>query len=178
MALERVDDDVQFYRDLSTDDSITITVKGAIYVEREIRELLASQVFDRSALDKVDLTYWHRVQLAVAFGLDPRFQPPLKKLGEIRNKFAHILRDELNAEDVKQFYDSFHPDEKSLIQATYAKIRLAGKYGTKRPKRLSNLSPTDQFQIYVTTLRAALLVAKKQAPLGLKAAAPSDQSTA
>lgn len=178
MTSNQVDDDVRFYRDLATDDSITITVKGAIYVEREIRELLASQVYDPSMLDKIDLTYWHRIQLAVAFGLHPRFQSPLKKLGEIRNKFAHVLRDDLNAEDVKQFYDSFGPEEKSLIQATYAKIRSAGSAKTKRPKKLSSLPPADQFQIYVTTLRAALLAAKKQAPLIIRQEDPNDQSKA
>lgn len=156
----------KFYRDLSNEDSLIVTIKGAIYVEDQIDRLLRSLAVDQEFFAKIDLTYMQRVQLAIAFGLPRRFLPPLKALGEIRNKFAHVIRDQLSAGDMASFYNTFAPEDKSLIQDTYAKINKRRLVGKKRPKRLASLEPLDQFQLYVTTLRGALVIANREVARG------------
>ncbi|MBB2840199.1 UNVERIFIED_ORG: hypothetical protein GGE64_003966 [Rhizobium etli] len=174
MAVHEIDteDSGQFYRDLSREDSLTVTIKGAIYVEQQLDAILKGLSYDPVAFEKIDLTYLQRVQLAVAFGLPKRFLAPLKALGEIRNKFAHVIRDEISGPDMDAFYNTFDPDEKSLIQNTYAKIHKRKIDGKKRPKRLDRLDPIERFQLYVTTLRSALVVANREITSGGQTGTP------
>lgn len=156
-------DDDQFYRDLSKDDSLTVTIKAAIHVEQQLERLLRASLHDYEILSKIEVTYSQRVHLAVACGLQRRFLSPLNALGVIRNKFAHELREEVTKSDMDSFYNAFSPDEKQVVQNTYARVRKDMPGAKKRPKRLENLPPLDRFQLYVTALRGALIVAARHA---------------
>ena len=164
MAAHELDtaDAESFYRDLSKDDSLSVTIKGAIYVEQQIDRLLKAISHDPEYFEKIDLTYLQRIQLAIALGLPRRFLAPLKALGEIRNKFAHVIRGEITSGDMDAFYNTFGAEDKSLIQDTYAKLNKRLVDGRKRPKRIASLEPLERFQLYVTTLRGALVIANRK----------------
>lgn len=156
------DDAASFYHDLSKSDSLSVTIKGAIYVDQQIDRLLRAISVDPDFFERIDLTYLQRVQLAIAFGLPRRFLAPLKSLGEIRNKFAHVIRGEITSADMDGFYNTFDGAEKNLIQTMYAQMNKQRVDGVKRPKRMANLDPLERFQLYVTTLRSALVVANHE----------------
>ncbi|MDK1377111.1 MULTISPECIES: hypothetical protein [unclassified Sinorhizobium] len=158
---DTVGDDAQFYNDLIHTNSLVVVVKATIHIEQEVIKLIHSVVYDANAFDKIDLTYLQRIQLAIALGLEPRFLRPLKALGEIRNKFAHVLRHELNKNDVDGFYDAFDPLDKQVIQDTYARVRKSDVMKLRKPKKIAGLTPLDRFALCATTLRGALISARR-----------------
>lgn len=154
-------DDKAFYHELVHASSLVVVIRSAIRIEGEITELLRSRVLDASAFEKIDLTYFQRIQLAVAFGLQPRLLKPLKTLGEIRNKFAHNVRPEIGKSDADNFYDAFDPIDKQIIQNSYAAIRKENIKKLRRPKKIQDLSSLDRFALYATTLRSAVIAARQ-----------------
>lgn len=158
---ESLSDDTEYYNDLIHTNSLVVVVKATIHIEQEVIKLIHSIVYDADAFDRIDLTYLQRIQFAIALGLEPRFLRPLKALGEIRNKFAHVLRHDLNKNDVDGFYNAFDPQDKQVIQNTYARVRKSTIAKIRKPAKIADLTPLDRFALCVTTLRGALIAAQR-----------------
>jgi hypothetical protein len=163
MMASAVDESDQFYKDISQDNSLSVVIRAAIHVEQEVNKLIRATVHDPKAFDRMDITYFQRMEFAVVLGLQPRFLSPLKALGMIRNKFAHQIRPDVTKSDADAFYASFSAEEKTIIQDVYSRQLKKGIYTTKRPTRMSDLDPLERFTLYAATLRSAIIVGRSQA---------------
>jgi hypothetical protein len=147
---------------MSGKDALTIVVRAAIYIESQVIHLIEAHL-DPVHVNKMDLTYLHRVYLAAAVGMEPRLIKPLKALGEIRNKFAHRLDASLSENEAENFYSAFDEADKRIIQGVYQRTRKAS--AQKRPARLKSLPALERFTLCATALRSALVSARAQSSL-------------
>lgn len=154
----------RFYADMAGKDALTVVVRSAIYVESQIIQLIEENVSDPSHLARMDLAFLQKVHLAAAIGLDSRLIPPLKALGEIRNKFAHRLDATLSANEADNFYSVFNSQDKQIIQRVYDRTRKISA-AKRRPSRFGSLPALERFTLCVAALRGAIVSARAQSEL-------------
>jgi hypothetical protein len=83
------DPEKAYFAAMAADDAFGVVIRAGAYIDHELIKLLETTVLHPKALKQVPLDYAGRCALAVALGLDPRFQAPLGALGKIRNRLAH-----------------------------------------------------------------------------------------
>jgi hypothetical protein len=147
----------QFFKVVRGEDELGVVVRSHIYVESALVYLLKQLVVDGAYLEKLNLDYAQRVNLAVALGLKPEHAPPLLALGTIRNAFAHRLNTKLTKDRVDNLYKQFSSADKEILHAIFKRISSNGQlHGVSS---LRSLPPKDQFALLAVALRAWLLTA-------------------
>lgn len=94
----------QFLEVVRGEDELGVVIRSHIYVESALVYLLKQLVVDGAYLEKLNLDYAQRVNLAVTLGLKATHAPPLLALGAIRNAFAHRLDTRLTKDRVDSLY--------------------------------------------------------------------------
>jgi hypothetical protein len=98
-----------------------------------------------------------RVDLAMSLGLKRQFGPPLKKLGTIRNRFAHEAEAVIEKKDATDLFGTLDSEERDLVLRAFD---MTEKNRDKNSTRqFSDLTPKDQFTLIVVTLHSMLLAA-------------------
>jgi hypothetical protein len=147
-------------RSFESEDDLGVVIRTHIVIENFLRNLIKSFIVNETYFEASKLEYFQTVQIALAFGLQPRFERSLNALGNLRNKFAHELRDELNRSDVKNFYETLDSNEKQMLHkntlAVHAELGLEVKSHKK-------LEPRQQFINIIALLAAALSKACEEA---------------
>jgi hypothetical protein len=165
MTIPSVDDlnadQAQFLAELIKDDALGVVIRSAIYIEFQLNKLIEESVESAEPIKRMNLMFFQQIDLAVALGLDERFVPPLRSLATIRNHFAHRPDAALGSNEVNGIYKTLSPVDKEAVQAAYRNTR----------KRLPS-SPTfqdwrdldalDKFRLIAMSLRAALVVGRRQ----------------
>ena len=87
-----------------SDNSLEKILYGHLHIECILTSILECGIFRPSSLDLKGMNFSTKVKWSVAVGLvDSDIEPPLKKLGKIRNSVAHRLDFELLAKDELDF---------------------------------------------------------------------------
>jgi hypothetical protein len=84
-----------------------------------VRARLPLEAFE--ALTAMRLEYDKKITLAVSLGLPSEFKSALRKLGEIRNAFAHNLDATLAEDNVGSLVRVFDAEMKDIMQQSYAR---------------------------------------------------------
>lgn len=93
--------------DISRRDDLGIILRGHLYVEHALGEMLAIMLPNATGLKKLRLTFQRKVDLARALGLLLRDEDgPLIALNELRNNYAHNLSATVSQAHVTQLYSS------------------------------------------------------------------------
>ena len=100
---------------LTAPDALMAAVRGHLYIESEVQYFLDRQLIRSSELPS-KLDYELRLAIALALGLPAPLGGALKKIGWLRNQFAHNLDFELT----KQICDSLYQALGTPLQ-NYAK---------------------------------------------------------
>ncbi|NQZ86666.1 MAG: hypothetical protein HRT54_03700 [Colwellia sp.] len=148
------------FKSFESEDDLGIVIRTHIVVENFLRKLIKSFIVNEAYLEASKLEYFQVVQIALAFGLQPRFESSLNALGKLRNKFAHELRDELNKSDVKNFYETLDSNEKQMLQQNTLYVHTELGLEVKSHKKLE---PRQQFINIIALLAAALSKACEEA---------------
>lgn len=98
--------DESFLQSLLTEDEVGRVIRSHLHLEAQIIRYLELSVVRPEYLDKLNLTYARKIDLICCLGFDENFRSALKKLGSIRNKFAHDLSYRLSKEVIKDLYNS------------------------------------------------------------------------
>jgi hypothetical protein len=98
------------------EDELGVVIRSHIHVEQYPNKLIVKLNVSAKYLDKMELTYFQTVQLAIGLGLDPRFESALYKLGKLRNDFAHNIRGNLMEDDAKSLYQCLSSSEKNTLK--------------------------------------------------------------
>ena len=94
----------EFVDRMSSLDSLTVIIKGHLYIESLLTVLLEYGFLRPSELDLDRLSFERKVKLAVAAGLiHEDIVPALRKLGNIRNVFAHELWPTFSEKEERDF---------------------------------------------------------------------------
>lgn len=155
-------DESALYAAMAKDDALEVTIKGAIFIEHQLIGFVEERVVSTKALNRMNLSFEDRVNLAVALGLRETLQPPLKAMASIRNKFAHRLDASVSKSDMDAFRNTFTPEDKAKLELVYQRTRK--KTNSKKPAKFSSLTELEQFTHYVVSLRGILVVERIQKP--------------
>ena len=103
----------------------------------------------------MDLNYARKVDLACALGFDDRYRAALKRLGKIRNDFAHDLEASLNEKRVSELYSALPDEGREAVQVSYRKTESQMK--TLGVSDVRQLSPRDRFVLTTLMLERLLM---------------------
>ncbi|RWE07664.1 MAG: hypothetical protein EOS23_26445 [Mesorhizobium sp.] len=151
------DPDAAYFAAMAADDAFGVVIKAGAYIDHELIKLVEATVLAPKALKQVPLDYAGRCALAVALGLDDRFQAPLSALGKIRNRLAHRPESLLSDEDAKNLYKALAGLERTMVHENFAKT--LAKRGQKE-RRFNDEPALDRFVMIAIVLRSALVVAR------------------
>jgi len=104
---------------LNSEDDLGMVVRAHIHIEHELREFVTSAA---PRPDQVKFRNFNgTIGLALVLGLDARLEPPLRAIGNLRNKFSHRLGMKLGLQEVKDLFAALSPQDKEMMQEIYVK---------------------------------------------------------
>jgi hypothetical protein len=149
------------------EDDLGIVIRAHIHIEAKLLELLELLVTDSKYLERMNLDFGQRVNLAVALGLKSEHAPALTALGTLRNAFAHRLDAQLSEERVNSLYAALSAGDKEVLQLSYQRTNT--QMGKSDAPPFKKLSPKERFIVVSVTLRAMLMTAIREIPPRQKA---------
>lgn len=119
----------KLFVDLHTnEDILTFLVKGHLYCESTLANILWKALKRPETLDVERLDYQAKLNLCNAFGLIPEnLIPGLQKLGSLRNKYVHRLG-----------YNATEQDQIDLINTIKSTMGLPAQYYLSRSIKFPN----------------------------------------
>lgn len=142
------------------EDELGVVVRAHIHIEAKLLELLELVVADPEYLERMDLDFGQRVNLAVALGLKSEHAPALSALGTLRNAFAHRLDAQLSEDRVNNLYAALSAGDKEIVQLAY--YRTNTQLGKSDAPPFKKLSPKERFILISVALRAMLMTAIRE----------------
>lgn len=142
---------------LLSDDDLIAVVRSHIYVERLVNRLIDSLLPYPDSFSGARINFSHKIDLALALGLKQQFGPPLKKIGSIRNQFAHEAEAKITKKNVTDLFNTLDREEKELLHESLRLTEEKTKSSVKRA--YSDLEARDQFTLMIVTLHSMLIVA-------------------
>ncbi|MDX5813390.1 hypothetical protein [Bacillus cereus group sp. BfR-BA-02730] len=86
------------------EDPLQVVLRGHLYVEYELERLLRKNMENPDSILTDRFMFMNKVNLAIALGLLPKSRKiAYKKLNDLRNKYAHRLRFEVEHKDLNDF---------------------------------------------------------------------------
>jgi hypothetical protein len=134
-------------RALTSGDTLGGVIRLHLYIEHELNIFISSRL-PTGVLDALQLTYSKKINLALTLGLAPDLKGPLKKIGKIRNDFAHNLDHILTVDEVDGLFDSFGPKLKEVTKKAFDSAR-AMPSGARHPATHHELDGASKMQLYV-----------------------------
>ena len=150
--------DDEFIKALQGEDELGAVVRAHIDIEQHLNEIIILCLPYPEHLDKVKLEYLKKVNLVICFSLKKEYRSVLKAFGELRNKFAHKPRTQLDESLVTSFYESFSSTGKECVQLVFKKAQSSRAPKEKIPD-FKKLSPKDSFILIAVAIRQMLKVA-------------------
>lgn len=103
----------KFVRDTAGDTALMIVLRGHIYIEHELEEMLKIGLKEPGTIFKKDgntrIGFETKLNWAVAIGMLPKdVRTAYANLNTLRNKYAHKLDADLTDEDLKGIKDGFN----------------------------------------------------------------------
>ncbi|GMQ99859.1 MAG: hypothetical protein BMS9Abin18_0687 [Zetaproteobacteria bacterium] len=141
---------------LRHDDDLVAVVRGHLHVEMQVNRLIEGLLPYPEEIES-RLGWPQRVELSLALGLRAQYGPPLKKLGSIRNRFAHRPDVTLEDKDVRELYQCLHKEDKDIVLESYK--RTQNKVKDPLEFEFKKLDVKDQFTLLVVAIHAILQVA-------------------
>ena len=142
---------------LRHDDDLVAVVRSQLFVEMQVNRLIESLLPYPDEIERSRFGWPQRVELSLALGLKAQYGAPLKKLGVIRNKFAHRPDATLEEKDVKALYQCLHQEDKDIVLESYE--RTQNQVSDSLELEFKKLDAKDQFTLLVVAIHAILQVA-------------------
>lgn len=155
MAVIVLEEERQYFETMSGSDAFTVIIRGAAYLDHELRKLLEAALAQPAYLKDLRLDYSSRCSLAYALGLNTDLKPALSTVGKLRNDLAHKPQRNLTAGDAKDLYSKLPPDSRSMIPDLLKKRVISPKVSS-----FKELSPMDQYVLMLVMLRSAIVAAR------------------
>ena len=137
------------------EDELGVVVRAHIHIEAKLLELLELLVADTKYLERMDLGFAQRVNLAIALGLKSEHASGLSALGTLRNAFAHRLDVQLSEDRVNNLYAALSSSDKEVVRLAYN--RTNDQMGRSDAPPFDKLSVKERFILISVALRAMLI---------------------
>ena len=157
---------------LTHDEPLVTVVRGHIHIEAALNRFLEHALRYPHRIKYDRWNWFQRVDLAIGLGLREELRTPLKKLGDIRNRFAHRPdAEEVTDEDADGLYDTLSEHlQKVTIQCFEATQKATEELPSGEriltPETLEKQSPRTRLSMMLVTIHAALSIAGDHAAEG------------
>lgn len=119
-----------FLEALLAEDEVGCVVRSHLYVEAQVDRYLCLAVVNPKHLDDLDLSYAKKIELICCLGFDAKFKGALKRLGKLRNNFAHDLSSRLTQKALSDFYNALPAFGREAVHISVGLLHQAlGKSG-------------------------------------------------
>jgi hypothetical protein len=142
---------------LMGEDELGAVIRAHLLVESELLRLFELLTPYPKHIDKLNLGYSKKVDLALALGLNSQYGPPLKKFGYIRNDFAHKPGAEITSKHVNDLYGAFSQRDRQVILDAFERTKK--QIEGSRNVEFDLLEPKEKFVLIVVVLQSILLAA-------------------
>jgi hypothetical protein len=103
---------------LSADEPLVLVIKGHLYVEAALIQLIEAALVNKQKFDPARLPFRMRVKLAVALGkIDPADACSLIALNSLRNQFAYDPNTQLTEKDELNIYNTLSPTQRNIVDS-------------------------------------------------------------
>jgi hypothetical protein len=141
----------EFFDALLAEDDVGCVIRSHLYVEAQINRYLELAVVDQKYLRKLNLNYAKKVELLCCLGFDAKFREALKKIGSVRNKFAHDISFHLSREVVKDLYNLLPEFGRQAVEISLDVLNQHLTYPVSA-SRYQDLEPKLQLVLIVLNL--------------------------
>ncbi|MGB1238587.1 MAG: hypothetical protein ACPG4U_10285 [Pseudomonadales bacterium] len=145
---------------LQGEDDLGVVIRSHIVVEQYLNSLIESRMASVAHYQKIKMDYHGTVKLAIALGLNPRFEKALNVLGTLRNDFAHNLRPEISLQDANNLYQTLNSEDKQVLQKCLKKTLK--QLPDEDISQYQALKPKDKYILNVIVICGALETACRQ----------------
>lgn len=145
---------------LQADDELSAVIRAHLYVEVQLNRLIDALLPYSKELSDSRLSWPLQINLALSLGLKNQYRPPLKKVGNIRNRFAHNPDSTIEDRDIKALFDSLHSEDKQIVLEAYK--RTQGQIEDPLEMNFHELGARDRFTLIVVALHGALQAAVRE----------------
>lgn len=147
--------DQEFFDALGGEDDLGAVIRTHLFIENFLNMFLGLLCDDFSYLDKKNLDYETRVNLAIALGLKKEHAGGLKAIGSLRNQFAHNLNAELNESNANNLYNALSSGDKTIVQEAYESTKNKVPEA-KVEEKIKDLSPKNRFILIAIAIKSLL----------------------
>ena len=154
-------DEAEFQAALQGEDALGMVVRAHIRIELCLNELISILAADPAYIEKMNLEYSQKVNLAVGLGLLPEYAPSLLVMGSLRNAFAHRPEASLGRQEVNNLFKALPASDRSIVNQSYERT----KKQLERPSMpaFRQLPAKEQFIFIAVGLRTTLMFAAEEA---------------
>jgi len=140
-----------FVNALLGEDELGCVIRSHLYVEAQLDSFLELAFINSALLSDLDLSYAKKVDLACCLGFDPQFRGALKRIGKLRNAFAHNLSSRLTKKAVSDLYNALPEFGRRAVDISVTLLHESCKF-VEQPSRYELLSPKMQFVLIALNL--------------------------
>ena len=126
-------------------------------MEVQVNRLIEGFIPFPKEIERSRFNWKQRVELALGLGLKAQYGPPLKKLGNIRNNFAHDPRASLVDKDINELFQCLHKEDHDIVLEAFKLTQT--QVVNPLESDFLGLSAKDRFTYIVVTLHSMLQVA-------------------
>lgn len=141
----------EFVVALLAEDEVGSVIRSHLYVEAQLTAFLELTVVEPKFLADLDLSYAKKVELACCLGFDPKFRGALKRIGKLRNDFAHDLSSSLSQQVVSDIYNALPEFGQKAVHISVGLLHQMCKV-IPQPSNYEQLSPKMQFVLIALNL--------------------------
>ena len=141
----------EFIKALLAEDEVGCVIRSHLYVEAQIDSFLELVVVDSKFLDNLDLSYTKKIELACCLGFDAQFRGALKRIGKLRNDFAHDLSSTLTQQVVSDLFNAMPEFGRQAVHISVGLLHELCKV-SNQPSRYDQLPPKMQFVLIALNL--------------------------
>ena len=142
--------DTKFIQDLQREDDVGLVLLGHIHIEHQLIELISEVLPFPERCDWQKINYATKVAMAHSCGLPERLRDSLRKIGKLRNDFAHNLDASISKADVLSLYNGLPEFDREAMKASYHSM---GRGSFPGP---SKLPPRDLLVLIILSVRQAI----------------------
>lgn len=140
-----------FYDDLAREDDLGMILRAHLHIEHQLKEFISLFLPFSERCDWEEISYARRIDLALSCGLPEDMRTPLKKIGTIRNDFAHKLNMVIEKETVQNMYNDLSQRHRDVVKLCHKEL------GGKEPLKPSQSDPKELLQILLVSIHSAIL---------------------
>lgn len=141
----------EFVSALLAEDEVGSVIRSHLYVEAQVNTFLELTVVEPKFLADLDLSYAKKVELACCLGFDAKFRGALRRIGKLRNDFAHDLSSSLSQQVVSDLYNALPEFGQKAVHISVDMLHQMCKV-VPQPSKYDQLSPKMQFVLIALNL--------------------------